>query len=173
MIVLRRAIRNETEKQGKTMFKKISMAAIAVMFIASTPVFAEENKDIGAVVMDEITQKECGSCHLAFGPINLPARSWQRIISNLKNHFGENAELDDETRKHVEDYMMSRAMDSGLTKYGTIMSKKMGDRKTYIRLSDTPSWARHHDDRHVTPEEWKKVKSKADCRACHKPGVGG
>ncbi|OHC75098.1 MAG: hypothetical protein A3G18_07365 [Rhodospirillales bacterium RIFCSPLOWO2_12_FULL_58_28] len=154
------------------MLKIIGFFVIAACLLSSAAASAEENKDIGVIVIDEITKKECGACHLPFGPINLPARSWQKIMANLEKHFGENAGLDEPTRKHVEDYMVGKSMDSGLTNYGKITSKKLGD-KTYIRISGTPSWARHHDERHVTPEEWKKVKSKSDCRACHRPGIGG
>ena len=40
-------------------------------------------------VADALVKEECGSCHLAFAPAMLPAQSWARMMSELKNHFGD------------------------------------------------------------------------------------
>ena len=38
--------------------------------------------------------QECGSCHVAYPPGMLPARSWQRIVAGLENHYGSDASLE-------------------------------------------------------------------------------
>ena len=47
-------------------------------------------------------KEECGSCHFAYQPGLLPARSWEKIMGNLENHFNENAELDQETQSRIK-----------------------------------------------------------------------
>ena len=42
---------------------------------------------------DSSYTQDCGTCHLAYPPGLLPARSWNRILDTLDDHFGENAEL--------------------------------------------------------------------------------
>lgn len=44
-------------------------------------------------VADPLVQSECGSCHLAFAPSMLPARSWQALMGGLQNHFGDDATM--------------------------------------------------------------------------------
>jgi cytochrome c553 len=39
-------------------------------------------------------EAECGSCHMAYAPGMLPARSWTKMLAGLDAHFGQNAELD-------------------------------------------------------------------------------
>ena len=46
-----------------------------------------------APVSDALYAQECGSCHMAYPPGLLPGRSWQRLMGNLADHFGDNAEL--------------------------------------------------------------------------------
>ncbi|HPQ24397.1 MAG TPA: cytochrome C, partial [Gammaproteobacteria bacterium] len=46
-----------------------------------------------APVDNPLYLQECGSCHFAYQPGLLPARSWNNLMGGLENHFGENAEL--------------------------------------------------------------------------------
>jgi hypothetical protein len=50
-------------------------------------------------LLPEVVQKGCGSCHMAFPPQMLPARSWTAIMDGLDKHLGENVVLDAERRK--------------------------------------------------------------------------
>ncbi len=79
----------------------------------------------GNIVGDEITKKECGACHMAYGPINLLGESWTILMSDLANHFGEDASLDEQTRKHIEAYLVGKSMDGSGTMYGKIMAKRI------------------------------------------------
>jgi len=38
---------------------------------------------------NKVWREECGSCHLAFHPTLLPARSWARLMQEQNTHFGE------------------------------------------------------------------------------------
>lgn len=129
----------------------------------------------GNIVGDEITKKECGACHMVYGPINLISDSWKLLMSDLPNHFGEDATLDEPTRKHIEDYLLSKSMDASGTMYGKMKAKKVRKmKKLPIRLSTMPGWAGDHKPSKIGPEIWARVNgNKSDCKGCHMPGMGG
>ncbi len=82
--------------------KKIAfLAVLTVGALACFPLImqaAAEDDDRVAPVKDAVVIKECGACHMVFQPSFLPARSWQKMMEGLKDHFGENAELDEATQ---------------------------------------------------------------------------
>lgn len=134
---------------------------------------ATEAKDFGGTVTDAITKKECGDCHMAFAPIRLPGRSWAKIMSDLGNHFGEDATLAADTVKHIKTYLVSKSMDEGGTMYGKITYKKMMKKQskdyTPIRITQTRDWQGDHSSakyRRMLADQ--KMKSGANCVVCHK-----
>jgi hypothetical protein len=53
-----------------------------------------------------LTYKEtCGGCHFAYQPELLPSASWQKILNQLDDHFGEEVEADPDTIKDITDYL--------------------------------------------------------------------
>ena len=50
----------------------------------------ERTRDVAAVE-NPLYQEECGSCHMAYPPGLLPGRSWEKLMTGLADHFGENA----------------------------------------------------------------------------------
>ena len=85
--------------------KKIAfMAVLTAGALACFPLVmqaAAEDDERVAPVKDAVVIKECGACHMVFQPSFLPARSWQKMMEGLKDHFGENAELDEATSKRI------------------------------------------------------------------------
>jgi hypothetical protein len=59
-----------------------------------------------------VLAKECGACHMVFGPEFLPARSWVALMDGLTNHFGETATLDSATRQEIAGYLVTHAADA-------------------------------------------------------------
>ncbi len=103
---------------------------------------------------------ECSSCHLAFPPRLLPADDWRRVMAALDRHYGDNASLDDRTRKQIEDFLVRNA--------GSASSNRPGPGTgNPPRLTGTP-WFQHKH-REVSAQVWRdpKVKSAANCSACH------
>jgi len=107
----------------------------------------------GFVITDEITAKECGDCHMVYGPEALPQGSWRKIMGDLPNHFGEDASLDEPTRKHIENYLLSGA--------------SSGDGP--LRITEQPWFAREHRGE-VSRSSVQRAKSMANCSACHRGG---
>ncbi len=117
-------------------------------------------------VTDELTKKECGDCHMAFQPAFLPARSWEKIMDNLSDHFGEDASLPPEKVAHIKKYLMENAAD---TRWRSKMMRGVGKDWTPLRITELPYWKYEHE-KEVPPAAWKdpKVGSKANCKACHR-----
>lgn len=123
-------------------------------------------------VTDEVVQKECSACHMAFQPSMLPAKSWQLIMGGLSDHFGEDASLDQATARHIEAYLVENAADKGW--WGGKFLRGLNDGDAPLRITETPYWIREH--RGEVPESaWRHpdVKSKANCLACHRAAAKG
>jgi cytochrome c551/c552 len=119
------------------------------------------------------TQKECGACHMAFPPEFLPARSWKKIMSSLADHFGENAELADATRAEIAGFLVAHAADAPGTANGWAFLRGVDAGAVPLRITQLPFWKAAHNE--VPAREFKsvKVKSAANCLACHRSGGQG
>jgi hypothetical protein len=111
---------------------------------------------------------ECGSCHTAYAPGYLPARSWQKLMSELNNHFGDDASLKDAIRDLLSRQLQAVAMD---TPYANlVIAARNGSQwaaGTPLRISASPFFLFMHDE--VPSSFWRrpKIGSKANCGACH------
>ncbi len=118
-------------------------------------------------VVDPVVKEECGSCHLAFAPSMLPARSWKRMMGDLKNHFGDDATVDPVLAAQITDYLVSNAADTGGRRYSEKLLRGVPETNAPLRITELPRWVREH--REVPAWEWKHkdVRTKANCAACH------
>ncbi len=100
---------------------------------------------------------ECGSCHMAYPPQLLPARSWDRIMSRLDRHFGADASLDPAAASEITAFLQHNA-DSSRRSRGVAPT---------MRITQTPWFRDEHDE--VPPAVWAgpAVKSASNCSACH------
>lgn len=120
-----------------------------------------------APVSDPVVQEECGSCHMAYAPSMLPARSWQRLMAGLDQHFGDNASLDAATAARVGNYLVSHAADAPGQPYRAKLVRSLPESAAPLRITELPGWIRKHHE--VSAREWKDpaVRSKSNCSACH------
>jgi hypothetical protein len=104
--------------------------------------------------------QECASCHTAYPPALLPARSWQRVMAGLDRHYGTDASLALATAKQLDAWLQANA--------GTY--KRVNEEPPQDRITRSAWFERKH--RKVAPEVWAhaSVKSPANCAACH-PGA--
>jgi hypothetical protein len=117
------------------------------------------------------TLKECSSCHMAYPPEMLPIRSWRKIMGDLANHFGENAALPAPARADIEAYLIANAGDTPSAPDGPVFVNDIPADVTPLRVTDTPLWNRIHGEVPASDFASSKVKSKANCLACH--GMAG
>jgi hypothetical protein len=144
------------------LYKKLLLAALLFVTTPSIAVSDERYRPIS----DKATLEECSACHMAFQSQMLPERSWKKIMSGLSDHFGEDASLDQTTVKHITQYLTDNAADQGWLSGKFLRGIKDG--MTPMLITETPYWVREHNEE-VPPSAWQnpKVKSKANCTACH------
>lgn len=127
---------------------------IALIFgMLATAALADGHKL--AVPANPQWQAECGSCHLAYPPQLLSAANWRQLMQGLDRHFGANAALEPKERADILAFLERHA------------ARDARYQANSLRISDTPWFQRKH--REVAPVYWKhaKVKSPANCTACH------
>ena len=123
-----------------------------------------------AAVNNDLYRSNCAECHFAYQPGLLPSRSWQKLMlpQSLENHFGDNAEVDEETRKVLRAYLVKNAAEFSDYKRSKKMIRSIAKNDTPLRITQVSYFKRKHDEipsRMVTGNA--KVKSWANCAACH------
>jgi hypothetical protein len=97
----------------------------------------------------------------------LPTRSWQRMMGDLKNHFGDDASLDPEVAAKITDYLVANAADNAGQRRGEKLIRGVAPGSAPLRITELPKWVQEH--RKVPDWEWrhKDVRTRANCVACH------
>lgn len=127
-----------------------------------------ESKPVIAGVQSKLYATECGSCHFAYQPGMLPAASWERIMTGLEDHFGENAELADQERESIERYLMKNAADRVRQGLPNRINASLGGSNPPLRITETRFFRHEHDEipaRMVRDNQ--QVRSFSNCDACH------
>ncbi len=113
--------------------------------------------------LSPLYQEECGSCHIAYPAVLLPAKSWQKVIAGLEDHFGENAELDNQSRQAIENYLVQSSQSVNYRK----MLRNLGNQWP-IRITQLPYFIHEHDEipsRFIEGND--EVGSLSQCNTCH------
>jgi cytochrome b len=126
-----------------------------------------------ALANNKAWRAECGSCHLAYHPVLLPARSWERMMAEQDRHFGEDLALDPATAKEILAFLQAHAAETGLTKAAYLIDRSVSPSQAPLRITETRYWQRKHRD--IPAEAWhhSKVGSKSNCAACHRDAEQG
>lgn len=135
------------------------VAMMSVVHVSNARADDDEDEDTGhrPAVVDAKWAAECSACHVAYPARYLPAESWRAIMSGLDKHFGSNASLDDATAREITAYLEKNAS----TRKHAVSGKPV------LRITETRWFKSEH--REVAARHWKnpKVKSSANCGACH------
>ena len=118
-------------------------------------------------------QEECGSCHLAFHPSLLPARSWQRLLAGQDRHFRDDLGLEAATVAKLLAFAVPNSAEQHASEAAWKINRSVPADATPLRITETPYWVKKH--REIAAADWKnpKVKSKANCAACHQDAEAG
>jgi mono/diheme cytochrome c family protein len=143
-------------RTGRLAWHRSWLAAGALALVAGTAARADNVRQMPAKVPAAYAQ-ECASCHLAYPPGMLPARSWQRLMGGLDKHFGSDASLDAATLQQIDNWLQAHA--------GTY--KRVNEEPPQDRITRSAWFERKH--RKIDPAVWKlsSVRSAAHCAACH------
>jgi hypothetical protein len=115
-------------------------------------------------------KEECGSCHFAYQPGLLPAKSWEKLLTaqGLHDHFGEVADLDKDTLDALREYVLANSAEKSYYKIPRKITIATEDGEAPLRITETRYIKRKH---HGIPDKMvkdnKDVKSLSYCNACH------
>lgn len=127
-------------------------------------------------VTNEQYRSECGECHFAYQPGLLPEKSWAKLLDAeaLKDHFGDNAELDKDTLDAIRAYAFENSADKSWYKRSRKIANATADGEAPLRITEVRYIKRTHQD---IPEKMikgnKDVKSQSFCNKCHTQAAKG
>jgi mono/diheme cytochrome c family protein len=145
-------------------------ATACLWFFPAIRAAADDDERIPPVTAPVVI-KECGACHMVYQPAFLPARSWNKMMKGLKDHFGENAELDEAKIKQITTYLTANAGD----RRNGYRMRRLGAKETPLRISEMSWFKREHRRGRVSPATLKRrgAASVSDCVACHRGAARG
>lgn len=123
--------------------------------------------------MSDVWQQECSSCHLAYHPSLLPARSWEKLLQQQHDHFAEDLYLEQQTVKQLADYARTNSAEQGMTEPARKIMDLLKSSEIPLRITDTRYWIHKHDE--VADKVWKQtnVNGKNQCESCHSDAKQG
>jgi cytochrome b len=139
---------------------------IYALSVQNNPLMVGYNKKIDYVKENPVFVKECGSCHTLYPPTLLPKESWKKLMADLPNHFGDDASLDSADHQTILAYLLAHSAETSNQEMSVKMMQSL-DKPDMIAITQTPFWKRAH--REISADIFKsdKVKSRANCKACH------
>jgi cytochrome b len=122
---------------------------------------------------DTLWQESCGECHMAYHPSLLPARSWQRLLDQQGDHFGEDLFLEAKTVAALREYASGNSAEQVPREVSWRTLRSLSADESPLRITDTPYWHQVHRD--IDPAVWKRpsVNGKFNCAACHQDARQG
>ena len=124
---------------------------------------------------NELYQEACGDCHFAYQPGWLPKRSWEKMMEpgELEDHFGDNAEMEEEDRLATLKYLLEHAAETSDYKRPKKTLASIKPTETPLRISETRYLKRKHSDIPEKLIKQKDVLSLAQCNKCHQHAKEG
>ena len=162
----------------------ITSISFAGNLLASGGFSSELSSDEGAVggkghgsSMPEVTnakwKTECGGCHMVYHPGLLPERSWNKVMTGLDKHFGENASLDTATHDEIAQFLTANSADKQTNRRSIRINQSIKANATPIRISETRYFMAKHDEISANTFKRKSIISASNCIACHKDAEKG
>jgi nitrate/TMAO reductase-like tetraheme cytochrome c subunit len=143
------------------MKKYISIWLTATFLIASQSAQADRMPLPGNA--PDSFKAECSSCHMAFPPALLSTDDWRKTMGQLDKHFGTDASVDAKTTGEIGAFL-ERHAGSG---------QRVEGAGNPPRITKTARFERKH--REIPKKFWRdpRVKSAANCEACHQGAEKG
>lgn len=168
-------------KLATTISMIIAISTVPLMVNAdddsfSSWLFGVDRKKKIAPADDATYLEECGACHFPYQPGLLPEASWKKVMkaSALEDHFTENAELDEETRIHIEHYLITNSADKSRYKRSRKIMASLKSGEAPMRITEVPYIIEKHDE---IPQKLikdnDKVKALSFCDKCHQDAQSG
>jgi hypothetical protein len=125
-----------------------------------------------APVTNEMFKQTCGACHFAYQPGLLPSGSWEKILSNLPSHFGEEITLDEKSKNIIHEYLKENSAEYATAKRAKKILHSLGG-QTPLRITETPYIREKHRELDPTIFTKPSIGSRSNCVACHSAAEQG
>ena len=155
--------------KGSNQMNWVLISYFLLFLIPCSFAFADDDKHeekYFAPVNNETFKQECGACHFAYQPGLLPAGSWQKILSNLPSHFGEEVSLGHEQKERLSTYLQANAAENSSAKRARKILKSLRG-QTPLRITETPYIVEKHHKLDPSVFARPSVGSRSQCNACH------
>jgi hypothetical protein len=126
-----------------------------------------------APASDATYRNECGSCHFAYLPGMLPARSWKAVVEGSANHFGESLSLPAATAQAIERYLVEHAADRSDYRGSKLMLSRLADDATPVRITALPLMRLRHVVIRKLQSDGRVEAKLANCDSCHEKAATG
>ena len=123
-------------------------------------------------VANQTYKETCGACHFSYQPELLPSGSWGKVLSNLKEHFGEAVDIDAESKTTIEKYLMDNSAEHSKAKRSVKIMRSLGG-QIPSRITEIPYIRDKHHDISARVFTRKAVGSLSNCSACHRTADQG
>ena len=119
-------------------------------------------------------KEQCGACHFAYQPELLPSGSWEKILARLDDHFGEEVDLDLDSKKIIAEYLKANSAEYSSAKRAVKIMRSLRG-QTPMRITDVPYIREKHQDDDIPADAFtrKSVGSMSNCIACHTTAKNG
>ena len=148
--------------------KKLILLALTSCFL-----YADEMKVSIKPVDNEVYKNECGSCHFAYPAGLLPSSAWNKMMSNLSNHFGDDASVDEKTFQTLASYLNENSAEKSMNYK---RSRKIVENLNGVipdSISKMPYMKKQHKEIKENLITQKEVKGLFNCTACHQNAKKG
>ncbi len=147
---------------------------LSVMTLFPVPAFAGEHGESKTVpkVSNAVYKNSCGTCHFAYQPGLLPARSWRKIINGPDGHAGGGLSLDNKTKAEIEKYLTQNSAEKTQSKRSRKIVASIGS-DVPTRISQVPYIKEKHHKIGQEVFSRKSIGWRGNCVACHKTAESG
>lgn len=111
-------------------------------------------------------EAECSECHFLYQPALLPSSSWMKILNQLDDHFGEEIELDPDSKKIISNYLKSNGADNFSAKLSVKIMRSLRN-NVPVRITDIPYIREKHHEINAEILKRESVGTLSNCVACH------
>ena len=127
-----------------------------------------------APVNNQLYIKECGSCHFPYQAGLLPANAWNKMMTNLENHFNNDASLNEADLQTLTKYLNDNSAEKNMQyKRSNKIVSSLAKNQIPDSISTTPYMIKKHEDIRKDLITQNEVKGLFNCIACHKTADKG
>ncbi len=122
---------------------------------------------------DPVWRKVCGECHLAYHPSLMPARSWEKLMQQSSDHFGEDLALEPKQAAAIRDFLVANSAEQEATEAAWKINSNEAASQAPLRITGLRYWKWKHSRIIETVWQRPSVNNRGNCVACHQDARQG